>query len=129
MKYPLMFLFILLGAALGCNLSTVPPTPIQPPSPTPGPIQQQQPTNLPGFEPALERDTDVGVDTEDIFCSATPADWVGYIIEPGDSLGLLAEQTGSTVDQLVTANCLDNPDAITIGTVIFLPRIPTIVSD
>lgn len=126
MKYPLILFFVLLGAGLGCNLSTVPPTPISPPSPTPGsilvPADQSQ-------EFPSANDDSAGFTGVNSPCPSTPIDWIQYTIEAGDSLSLLAEQTGSTVDQLVTANCLDNPDDILVDSVIYLPRQPTIVSD
>lgn len=53
-----------------------------------------------------------------------PVGWVQYTIQAGDFLGDLAEQTGASVAQLVTANCLENADAIFSGQVIYLPREP-----
>jgi hypothetical protein len=59
-------------------------------------------------------------------CSATPPGWIPYTVEPGDSMGLLAEQTSSTIQELTLGNCLDNPDQLFVGQVIYLPRQPVI---
>jgi hypothetical protein len=53
-----------------------------------------------------------------------PVGWVEYTLQDGDFLLDLAEQTGTTVAQLVEANCLENADAILSGQVIYLPREP-----
>jgi LysM repeat protein len=49
-----------------------------------------------------------------------------YTVEPGDSMGLLAEQTSSTIQELVAGNCLNNADQIFVGQVLYLPRQPVI---
>jgi len=59
-------------------------------------------------------------------CAQTPPNWVQYAIEPGDSLGLLAEQTSSTIAELVAGNCMDNPDQIEVDQVIYLPTTPVV---
>ena len=59
-------------------------------------------------------------------CPVTPSTWISYTVESGDSLGLLAEQTSSALDELATGNCLTNPDALFVGQVIYLPRQPVI---
>jgi LysM repeat protein len=50
-----------------------------------------------------------------------PAGWVAYTVQNGDSLGVLAQQTNVTAQQIATANCLANPDVIEAGQVIYLP--------
>jgi hypothetical protein len=61
-------------------------------------------------------------------CLLTPSGWVAYTIQEGDNLSTLAEQTGSTVAELVTNNCLENPDQLFAGLVIFLPQMPVAAS-
>lgn len=53
-----------------------------------------------------------------------PPGWTPYTVQSGDSLGLLAVQTNSSIAELVTANCLADPDQIFSGQVLFLPRLP-----
>ena len=57
------------------------------------------------------------------FCPL-PRNWVTYLTQPGDSLRSLAERTSSTITQLATANCLNNPRALPSGQVFYLPRPP-----
>jgi spore germination protein YaaH len=50
-----------------------------------------------------------------------PTDWFIYIVQPGDTLTTIAARTGSTVQELVTRNCLPNADAIFVGQGLFVP--------
>ncbi|TAK14935.1 MAG: LysM peptidoglycan-binding domain-containing protein [Anaerolineae bacterium] len=53
----------------------------------------------------------------------TNADGVFYIIQSGDTLSTIASRFGLTVDQIVAANDLINPDQISAGTQIKLPGV------
>lgn len=111
-------LLLLLLAA--CNLSMRQPTPTAAPN---APLITTLPPES-NFQPPAEPvspGTSVNPD-----CPATPLGWIAYTVEPGDSLGLLAEQTSSTIDELVRGNCLANPDEIFVGQVIYVPRQPVI---
>jgi hypothetical protein len=57
-------------------------------------------------------------------CSAsTIPDFLPYVVRPGDTLASLsAGQAAITVVQLATLNCIDDPDALPVGAVIWLPR-------
>ncbi len=103
--------WLVLLTLLACNLTRALPTPTPPPTlpPTPPPLLD---------EPAVNEEP-VNPD-----CAATPAGWIPYTVEPGDSMGLLAEQTSSTIQELVAGNCLDNPDQIFVGQVLYVPRQP-----
>jgi len=57
-----------------------------------------------------------------------PSGWVAYTVQTGDSVSILANNTGTTVAQLVSANCLANADVIAVGQVIYLPRNPSAAS-
>ncbi|MFN8527845.1 MAG: LysM domain-containing protein [Anaerolineae bacterium] len=57
----------------------------------------------------------------DEFCPP-PLGWFTYRVMPGDTLAELADQTGSSVSELATANCLNNPRAIPAGMILYLPR-------
>ena len=59
-------------------------------------------------------------------CATTPQGWIPYVIERGDSLGLLAQQTDSTIQDLVAGNCMDNADSLIEGTTIYVPKQPVI---
>ena len=51
-------------------------------------------------------------------------DWIQYWVAAGDTLNKIAERTQSTVAELTQANCLDNPNNLSIGQLLFLPRPP-----
>jgi hypothetical protein len=57
-------------------------------------------------------------------CSAaTLPDFVPYVVRPGDKLAsLITGQTTVTVTQLAALNCIDDPDALPVGAVIWLPK-------
>jgi LysM domain len=57
-------------------------------------------------------------------CAAASApDFVPYVVRPGDQLaGLIAGQTAVTVTQLAALNCIDDPNALPVGAVIWLPK-------
>jgi LysM repeat protein len=51
-------------------------------------------------------------------------DWEQYTIQRGDNLTNIANRTRSTVDELIAANCLDNPNRIRVGDTIYVPNEP-----
>ncbi|MFQ3566948.1 MAG: LysM peptidoglycan-binding domain-containing protein [Aggregatilineales bacterium] len=115
-------LLLLAAAALACNLTTNPPTPTMRPS-TEIPIFIPSITPLPGSEavplPGLP------IEGANPNCPPPP-NWIPYTVEPGDSMGLLAQQTNSTINELAAANCLADPNQIYVGQVLYLPRPPVI---
>ena len=50
-----------------------------------------------------------------------PTNWFYYIVRPGETLGQLAQRSGSTTAQLQKANCLVT-DQINYGTALYVPR-------
>jgi hypothetical protein len=117
----------LLGLILvGCNLRLGQPTPT-PPGNVPV-ITTLAPDVLPDLNipPSSDFAPVTGGTPINPDCPVTPSNWISYTVESGDSLGLLAEQTSSTLDELATGNCLTNPDALFVGQVIYLPRQPVI---
>lgn len=115
----LRLLAVLAGGMLlmaGCNLAPVTPTPL----PTNTPIP------LPTINPGLNQLPLATQPPPNPNCASTPAGWIPYVVEAGDSLGLLASQTESTVDELTVGNCLQTADSILLGDTIYLPRQPVI---
>jgi LysM repeat protein len=59
--------------------------------------------------------------------SSTPcipwSSWPAYIVQLGDTLSLLARATGSSVPELMQANCLPD-DLIYVGQWLYVPRVP-----
>lgn len=122
-------LLLLIGGALfalACNLTTTPPTPTARPAlPTPtnfsaAPTLFASITPLPGLGGGVSPTQPPGSNT----CPSTPPNWIPYTVEAGDSIGALATATSSTIQDLVNANCLTDPDTLFTGQVIYLPRSP-----
>jgi hypothetical protein len=109
----IMMLMLLLTAA--CNLTLGSPvTPTAPPTLPPIIITSPPDPNA-AQPPQINPD-----------CPATPFNWIPYIVEPGDSLSLLAEQTTSTVNDLMAGNCLASADEIFVGQTLYLPTVPVV---
>jgi nucleoid-associated protein YgaU len=131
------FVHVLLGVVLlvsACTLSQEADitTPTLSNTPTLSPSDNTSPTMFPsitpvGGAPAVEGIIPTNSIPEMLdgrpICTL-PVGWVEYTVQAGDILSELAEQTGSTVTQLVEANCLENADDILSGQVIYLPREP-----
>lgn len=110
-------LLCILFLSAACNLSSAPiPTPTAQPPPLATPTLSTNPTSMFGG----------GTPSPTSTCPDTPPGWIAYIVEPGDSLGLLAEQTDSTIREIADGNCIDDADTIVIGTVLYLPRVPVV---
>ncbi len=57
--------------------------------------------------------------------NCTPrTDWVLYTVKAGDTLGVIAQNVGSTITDLTRANCLPNPDSIVVGQQLRVPKLP-----
>jgi LysM repeat protein len=52
------------------------------------------------------------------------AEWEIYTIVAGDTLSSLALRTNATVAELMTANCLSDPNLIQVGQTLVVPRPP-----
>jgi LysM repeat protein len=44
-----------------------------------------------------------------------------YVVQPGDTLGEIAQRFGSSVDALMRANGIDDPDLILVGQILCVP--------
>jgi LysM repeat protein len=109
--------FALLAVLLlpACTLTNRPPTP----TPQPTPIPLVLPTTPPlavGADPATRLNNST--------CPFTPANWIPYTVQPGDSLGALSVSVDTPMQELVTNNCLDNANSIFVEQIIYLPRQP-----
>lgn len=94
---------------------TVSATPTATITPSPAPTD----TLPPSLTPAMVAPTG---------CVPTaPEGWIEYNIRQGDTLSALAANTGTTVDELLEANCIDDPRALRVGQELLLPRQPTAV--
>ena len=50
-----------------------------------------------------------------------PEAWIAYSVQSGDTLFGLARRWGLRTDELAEANCLDDPNAITVGQILYAP--------
>jgi hypothetical protein len=112
----------LLLAALACNLTggddqsaQTPATAI--PFPT-QPFILPTATLLPTFVP-----TPALTAPSSISCAPVTT-WPIYTVQVGDTLGAIADATGVTVEQLVSANCLASADVIYVGQQLYVPVLP-----
>ncbi len=55
-------------------------------------------------------------------------DWQPYVVQAGDTVGVLAIATNTPVADLVIGNCLANPDLIAVGQTLYLPRQPILAT-
>lgn len=51
----------------------------------------------------------------------TPTPTSGYTVQSGDTLGAIAQRFGVTLEQLVAANGIEDPDDISIGLELVIP--------
>ncbi|MCP4362941.1 MAG: LysM peptidoglycan-binding domain-containing protein [Chloroflexi bacterium] len=58
-----------------------------------------------------------------IVCSGSPTGWQIYIIQSGDTLFALSNLIGSSVEEIMHANCLEDTVLFT-GQSLYLPRLP-----
>lgn len=89
---------------------------------TPLPTFEQSPTSTP--RPTSTPNDDDGDDNGDVVCTPR-TDWITYTVEGGDTLGDIARRAGTTSAALQDANCITNPNLISVGQRIVVPRLPT----
>ncbi|MBI5961420.1 MAG: LysM peptidoglycan-binding domain-containing protein, partial [Chloroflexi bacterium] len=112
------------GAALACNLQPddgnsggdrPQPTASLPPSPI---FIIPTATLLPSPIPTITQ-----IPPTQVNCAPYTL-WPVYVVALGDTLGEIATRTGTTVNQLMQANCLIDPELIYEGQALYVPRIP-----
>jgi hypothetical protein len=120
-------LLIALGALIlcACNLARVTPTPPPTITPTFVPAATLPIIVVPSITPlGTLQPTPPQFLTNSACIPTQPTGWVTYTIVAGDSLIGLAQTTQTSVQSLMTINCISNPDNIFVGQVIFLPFTP-----
>ncbi len=124
-------------ALSACTLTTIEPEQIPPvqitpaddgiPNPAiPSPTPTLRPTNTPAPTSTPQR-TNVVVQNPPpaVIPNCTPRrDWPIYTVVAGDRLSSIARNVGSTVNDLAAANCLSDPNRITTGQQLRVPRVP-----
>ena len=98
------------GPKLGVPLSELRPFNIVAITATTAPTVTPSATAMPSNTP-----------TPKIACIPNP-DWIAYTIKSGDNLFTLAQQTGTTTEAVLEANCLEENPVLSIDQTILLPR-------
>ena len=63
--------------------------------------------------------------TPSVVCTPSPqSDWEIYTVRRGDTLQGIARLVDVSIADLIEANCLDNPDHITVGQQLWAPALP-----
>lgn len=107
LKYPLSVLPLVLVAC-------APPAPATP-RPTAPTILEITPA------PTQDVDATATIYARRLIPTPTPAGL--YVVQNGDTLGSLAEDFGTTVDEIMAANGLTNPNAIQVGQTLIIPSL------
>lgn len=133
MKRWTALIFLAAYALSACTLTMIEPEPIiardditpvndrinDLPSATP----TLRPTNTPAPTSTPQRTNVVAQPV--VLPNCTPRrDWPLYTVAAGDRLSSIARDVGSTVNELATANCLSDPNRITTGQQLRVPRVP-----
>jgi hypothetical protein len=136
-----VILIILALMLLACTLSSVPPTQTPAPFPTIDPALQFSAPLTPNaaqsfgavtLTPTLEiTGAGMGDGTTGAVMGANPncpqpVGWIAYVVEAGDTLGLLSAQTDTPVADLAAGNCISDADTLYLGQTIYLPRQPVV---
>jgi LysM repeat protein len=110
----LKYLLSLLLLALAACAPPAPPVPDQP-RPTAPTILEITPA------PTLDVDATATVYARQLIPTPTPAGL--YVVQQGDTLSSLAEEFGSTVEEIMAANGLTDPNAIQAGQTLVIPSL------
>lgn len=68
------------------------------------------------------------VDVQPIINCTPRTDWLVYIVQAGDTLSSIARRTGSAVQRLVDANCLQDANTISVGQSLRVPVLPAVTT-
>ncbi|GAB4331606.1 MAG: hypothetical protein Kow0010_17110 [Dehalococcoidia bacterium] len=79
------------------------------------------PTATTAASPPAATTTATAPATETPAATETPGGPRTYTVQPGDTLGAIAQQFGVTVEAIVVANGIDDPDFIDVGQVLVIP--------
>ena len=125
-------LVALLAASLGCNLgagNSTPPTatPTYPPPalPTITLVPTQPVIFITATAPATVYIPATRSAATLTNC-APYTQWPVYTVQSGDTLGAIAQRSGTTLAQLMTANCLSDSNLIFTGQTLYVPVLPVV---
>jgi len=94
-------------------------------TPTPTPTFTASPTltftPYPSLTPSITPFGGERTNTPAVTGCTIPENWIAYVIQRGDTLFYLSRRFGLTVPELASANCIEDPDNITAGQLLFVP--------
>lgn len=115
------------------NTLTHTPTATNTSSPTVTQTSTATKTNTPSATPTVTLTrtatrTPTPADTSTPVVCIAPFGWLIYTVQPGNTLASIAEASGTTVEELRTANCLPSNASARIGDNLYVPRLPLFVT-
>ncbi len=121
-KRTLILLLIGMLPVMACVLSTdVAAAPTVPITPSVLPFSTATPIpliELPTLQPTVIANQSCTVNTSGFL----------YTVQTGDILSSLAARSGTTTANLIGTNCLTNPDNLTVGQTLYVPRQPSVTT-
>jgi LysM repeat protein/predicted nucleic acid-binding Zn ribbon protein len=84
-------------------------------------LRQDTETPEPSHTPQPPTQSPIPSDTPEPSLTPTPSGPISYIVEEGDSLSSIADQFQVTIDVLIAANNLEDPNNIGVGTELIIP--------
>lgn len=94
-------------------------------TPTMEAVDAPMPTDMPeesneAFIPAITVEGEEGVTTTDTAVETMTT--IPHTVQPGETLTAIAQQYGVTVDLIIEANAIAEPNHITVGTILQIPQ-------
>ena len=124
---PLVTDTLILLPTTGLEITTQEPQIITPTGTSTGiPTLSSSPT-LPNTLTSIPINTKITIRTATtVPCTIHPNGWVIYYVQPGDNLYRLSIAYSVKVSDLQLANCLKDPDVISVGQKLYVPNVATI---
>ena len=91
-------------------------------STTPAPATTASPTALPTTEASTPTAVPPTAPPTDAPAPTAAAEYVEYTVQRGDSLKIIAERYGVTIRDIISVNQIPNPDSLTVGSVLQIPK-------
>ncbi|MFW5696181.1 MAG: LysM peptidoglycan-binding domain-containing protein [Phototrophicaceae bacterium] len=110
------------ACSLGASEPTPTPTQVSHVTLTPLPTFNFIPTNTP--QPTRTTSPGDGGGSDGGSTCTPRTDWLLYTVASGDTLGDIASRANTTAVELMQGNCLANPNLITVGQQMRVPRLP-----
>lgn len=122
MKHFALILSICLLTSLACSLSSNDQNDNENNASVPSQVADNNPPQTQTSTPSTGESVSP-TNTPPLDTSCTPrTDWITYTVVRGDTLFSIAQRANSSVSELTTANCLDDPTQISAGQRLYVPN-------